>query len=509
MTMITPSYLGETIEYSSLHACRSTLEDPNLADEGFLWYGVQRTVAGRVPLRDFQAYDPGRYYWSALGALLYGQSLVALRFSATLFQILGLWLGLLIASRIIRDGWLLAAVGVLLVLWMFPSFKFFDHTFLLCGIWVAVRVIEEPSVSRLFTAGIFVGLCVFFGRNHALYNFLAQVLLLIFLDGKLRAFPLAEVGIWMAGIGVGLLPTMVMLLCVPGFSSSYIRSVQAIFRHGTNLAIPVPWPWRVLPLMSSYAATQFLLGVFLVALPLSYLVVITTSVAMPSGWIRDHAVSIGCAFIGLFYLHHTFSRADYSHLAQAIHPFIFLVLSLPVAFGESKSYRWSAVAALLAIGIVTVGRQTPRYQRFASATPWVPFDAGNRIFLPVNVSRLLVCLRDFSTKNIPARDGVLIAPFTPAFYPILGHESPLWDIAFYFPAPAWRQKEMLRSLITKNVNWAIISDTVPDEREDLRFSATHSLVWQDLTRDFEAVECACLPRSVKILRRKPPALFPK
>ena len=34
MTMITPSYLGETIEYSSLHACRSTLEDPTGADRG-------------------------------------------------------------------------------------------------------------------------------------------------------------------------------------------------------------------------------------------------------------------------------------------------------------------------------------------------------------------------------------------------------------------------------------------------------------------------------------------
>ena len=33
MTMITPSYLGETIEYSSLHACRSTLEDPTAADQ--------------------------------------------------------------------------------------------------------------------------------------------------------------------------------------------------------------------------------------------------------------------------------------------------------------------------------------------------------------------------------------------------------------------------------------------------------------------------------------------
>ena len=32
MTMITPSYLGETIEYSSLHACRSTLEDPTYAE---------------------------------------------------------------------------------------------------------------------------------------------------------------------------------------------------------------------------------------------------------------------------------------------------------------------------------------------------------------------------------------------------------------------------------------------------------------------------------------------
>ena len=34
MTMITPSYLGETIEYSSLHACRSTLEDPTYETSG-------------------------------------------------------------------------------------------------------------------------------------------------------------------------------------------------------------------------------------------------------------------------------------------------------------------------------------------------------------------------------------------------------------------------------------------------------------------------------------------
>ena len=39
MTMITPSYLGETIEYSSLHACRSTLEDPTMLMDR--WMSVQ------------------------------------------------------------------------------------------------------------------------------------------------------------------------------------------------------------------------------------------------------------------------------------------------------------------------------------------------------------------------------------------------------------------------------------------------------------------------------------
>ena len=41
MTMITPSYLGETIEYSSLHACRSTLEDPTEQ----IWLSVFRQAA--------------------------------------------------------------------------------------------------------------------------------------------------------------------------------------------------------------------------------------------------------------------------------------------------------------------------------------------------------------------------------------------------------------------------------------------------------------------------------
>ena len=48
MTMITPSYLGETIEYSSLHACRSTLEDPTWILLSHLLVVVTSTFAALI-----------------------------------------------------------------------------------------------------------------------------------------------------------------------------------------------------------------------------------------------------------------------------------------------------------------------------------------------------------------------------------------------------------------------------------------------------------------------------
>ena len=91
----------------------------HMADEGFLWYGVRRTVAGEVPLRDFQAYDPGRYYWCALlaGPLAgpSGAGVVALRWAVALFAAAGLALSLLVASRFVRHPLALLACGLLLV----------------------------------------------------------------------------------------------------------------------------------------------------------------------------------------------------------------------------------------------------------------------------------------------------------------------------------------------------------------------------------------------------------
>ena len=63
MTMITPSYLGETIEYSSLHACRSTLEDPTYhPDVTILMYNRGDATENVRKPTDF-ACEPRPYFY--------------------------------------------------------------------------------------------------------------------------------------------------------------------------------------------------------------------------------------------------------------------------------------------------------------------------------------------------------------------------------------------------------------------------------------------------------------
>ena len=58
MTMITPSYLGETIEYSSLHACRSTLEDPTeWAELVFAMRAIEQGLRLGRPWGESSGYD--------------------------------------------------------------------------------------------------------------------------------------------------------------------------------------------------------------------------------------------------------------------------------------------------------------------------------------------------------------------------------------------------------------------------------------------------------------------
>lgn len=143
----------------------------NLADEGFLWYGAQRTLAGDVPLRDFMAYDPGRYYWTALWMWIANDDgIVVTRWAAVAFEGVAVGLTSYVAWREARSalvGILAGTAGVVLMsVWhgrYEPSVALVQAIVLAC-------LLRRPTDSGFFLNGLAVGLSAILGRNLAIYG---------------------------------------------------------------------------------------------------------------------------------------------------------------------------------------------------------------------------------------------------------------------------------------------------------------------------------------------------
>ena len=141
----------------------------NIGDEGFLWYGVQRVLAGEVPLRDFMAYDPGRYYWSAALLALWGQEgIMQLRAVVAIFQTLGLAAALCLLDRAnpatsaTRRRAFMLVSALILVLWMFPRHKLFDTSLSIFLIGMLAALIRKPDQRHFLLLGIGIGLIYLF-----------------------------------------------------------------------------------------------------------------------------------------------------------------------------------------------------------------------------------------------------------------------------------------------------------------------------------------------------------
>src|SRR5262245_22058228 len=92
----------------------------NIGDEAFLWYGVIRTRAGEVAVRDFQSYEPGRYYWCAAWSLIFGQGILALRASLAIARAVGLFFGLMVCRRATGTLPALGFCAAVLTAWTIP-----------------------------------------------------------------------------------------------------------------------------------------------------------------------------------------------------------------------------------------------------------------------------------------------------------------------------------------------------------------------------------------------------
>jgi len=503
--------LGAALLAAALSAVLFALdgrEGLDLADEGFLWVGVRETLAGAVPLRDFQSYDPGRYYWAALFGLWLGDGILALRAAATSFGALGLWWGLLVARRISASPWFLVPCGAVLALWMAPRHKAFEPSLALLALLAAVRLLERPSAGRHAAAGAAVGIAACFGRNHALYAGLGFALLFLWRGLRLRA-PGVPAGLlaFLAGALAGFAPALALWALAPGLAASWVDSLLFYLEQGPNHPAPVPWPWRLDFAALDWLAIQarlslgalFLLGALFV--PVGLLLAWRT----PAGPLPRRSVVLAAAAIGLFYAHHASVRSDASHLAQCIHPILLGSLALPGALGRR---HWLA-PALTGLWVLTLFALPEVRPALARRLPWVmsedlePFDAaGDALALPRHAARELRQLVSAVEARGEPGDVLFIAPAWPGLYPLLSRRPPVWWTYFLWPADPETEERLVAALDAAPLRRALLQTGAPFGMDELRFERTHPRVWQHLAAGLETEAGAALPPGHRLLVRR-------
>jgi len=488
----------------------------NLADEGFLWYGVQRVLAGEVPIRDFMSYDPGRYYWSAaIMALTGNESLLALRAASALFQAIGLFIALkLVFFRTEKPGHLLLLpAAVLLSVWMYPWFKTFDIVSSIAIAFGITLLIDKPSYRQYFVLGTVIGLAAIFGRNHGVYGVAASLGAMLFLAirGEKGQHPIRCAVAWGAGICTGFLPILAMAAVVPGFAAALRQSIVFLLleQKETNISLPVPWPWLVkIDVLPPWdAAAAVLLGILFIAIVAFGILGLTWSFIQRARGKAVSPVLVTCSLLALPYAHYAFSRADAVHLAQGIFPLLIGVLAIAAHRSALVSVPLAAVlcsASLVAMLPVHAG-----WQCYAMLQCQPVELGGNRIAVDPRTASDLAMLNKLADAYAPNHQEILVMPFWPGAYSALNRKSPPWEIYALFPRTRQFELAEIERIKAANPGFALVIDAALDDREELRFRNTHPLTYQYIVENFEPVSGYTQEQAYRIYKRKDAGISPR
>jgi hypothetical protein len=454
----------------------------NIWDEGYLWYGVQRVRLGEVPIRDFMAYDPGRYYWTAgVMSLWGGKGIMDVRAAVAVFQCLGLAAGIWVlasASGMRRPG-LLTPAALILLLWMFPRHKLFDIALSILFVAAFLWWFRRPTVRRHFLVGLIIGIAACFGRNHGVYALVGSGLGFGWLALKERHLPeWRPILAWVAGVAAGFVPILVACLFVPGFFEAFHKSILFLFElKATNLPLPVPWPWTIpySSLSTGMAIRQGLVGLGFVGV-LFYPIFGIACLVLRR--VRDHSMDPAWAAtvcLAVPYAHYAFSRADIGHLAQGIFPAllgcILWLSSLPAV------WSWLGSSVLFVATLWTTLTSHPRTDCIGEGAACTAVEvSGQTLLLPPAVTDDVTLLRELAMKYAPAGRSFVATPYWPGAYALLERRSPLWEIYGTTARSASFQETEIERMRQAHPGFVLVFDFPLDNRDELRYSHTHPVM---------------------------------
>jgi hypothetical protein len=484
----------------------------SLWDEGFLWYGVQRVMLGEVPIRDFMAYDPGRYYWSAaLLSIVGNNGIIALRATIAIFQALGLFVGLLvIAQSARREGkgntlFLLLSAAILVV-WMFPEHKLFDISLSIFLIGILTYLIRNPIPKRYFFTGICIGLVAVFGRNHGVYGALASLGVIGWLSIKSRTGTgfLKGAFLWGAGVAVGFLPIVLMALFIPGFGTAFWESVRFLFEQKNSfLPLPVPWPWKI-----NFAALSFhqalraeFIGLFFVGILVFGAFAILWVIRQRLKERPVPAALVASAFLAIPYANVAFSRAEINHLAQGSFPL--LVGCLVLLSCAAPKVKWPLVAGLCVVSFLVMLPAQPGWECRSPGHCVSVEISGSNLMVDPGTAADIALLRRLAAQYAPNGQTFIAAPYWPGAYALLERKAPMWEIYPLFPRSAAFQEREIERMKAAKPGFAIIFDMPLDGRDSVRFRNSHPIIQKYIENNFERVPDAPNP-AYQIYKAKVP-----
>lgn len=450
-------------------------------DEGFLWYGVQRTLYGEVPVRDFMAYDIGRYYIAAAIGFLVGDGLAPLRWTSVICEAVLLVMALHIVMpslprRGVVNALCLLFFAVLVVLWVFPYYKVYDHLAAVAVVQLALVALRWQRPDALFWIGAGVGFVALIGRNHGVYGVMT---ILLVLSGLIVTRSVKwPAGLHMAfcfGLGVlaGYTPNWLMALWVPGYLNAMIATVQDMIAQGaTNLPLPVPWPWKVRLGEGGglIAISELMIGLgfcLLLAVPATALILLSAKkVAEP---MRLPLAASAAAAVP--YAHYAFSRPDSVHLSLAILPTILAIfLMLP---SLKPGHRLVSMLGLLGFTICAVGFSQPAIKfRILGVSHEVVNIGATRIFVEPSKARLWRWLDEVLVEQ-KATTSFLALPNLPSLHADRRMAIPIWEIYALTPRTTTFQNKEIETLAAKPPALIILSNDRLDGRFGARFSDFH------------------------------------
>jgi hypothetical protein len=454
-----------------------------LGDEGYLWYGTLEVRKGKVPIRDFRAYDLGRYYWCAFLMLLLGSRNRSVRIAMMLIQVGGVWLAAVLVHTA-THSWLAT------ILWSFaitacmrPWYRSIEPTFGIAGVALGVMLLSDPMPSQAMAIGFFVALSILAGLNLAIYNGGgALIAACLALRSSTASSPAVTLYAYLTGVAVGLGMLVMVFAIIPGFLRAYWqKKVLAVLRRGTtNLPLPLPWLWRKTPQpQGRFIKTCFTGLPFFYAGSLVWLMLNTA----PSSSAEKVFAAAVC--VGIFYFHYALSRANADHLFPAIPPS--LIAAAPLVF--SNSLGWLLGIAITAAVFRYVHSRDDLFRAHGQApSAFCRYRVdGDLLWVPKTLAADLDAMRQVVNLHTAPGEPALFVPTLVTLYPLFARRPAAYDVFCVYPADRAAQEEMIASITQDGLRLALVWDGPTDWQDDRRFRNTHPLVWNQLQAQFQPV----------------------